>query len=442
MNLRALIERFIWGLSRPLKLIWALRRDSVAFQRALKAAVVQVMVTVALATGVVAYRLDELNEPPRAERTKVKAPKAPKRPPMPRAAPQADEHVDRAAPVAVEQPELEEPAPPEPPEVEEPGEAVAEPKTEREETLERVASELEGQAEHAAVPEQKAALLRAAAKMRAKLRASAELKSKPESEPDQEPEVVEDEVEDEEPKVPWWRKLWAYTVSAIFGAQWVVLALARDYQDRTSRDLALVAGIEPEEPNIAPRVRIDFKWLRRKLRRRIRGLQVLIPGFLIASPVFVMAWVFEADIITTVLTGAWTFYWWMVFSAARTARAWAWEKTAVPNAPLRGWIWLTNNVAGFRWWGPRVVSWVWVRTTREMFSPAKAVELDPAAFAGLALMRLIGNVPLLRILLRPVMSVVAAEIVLDRAREAPVLTEPRDALQEPTRHAREQAGVS
>jgi hypothetical protein len=46
-----------------------------------------------------------------------------------------------------------------------------------------------------------------------------------------------------------------------------------------------------------------------------------------------------------------------------------------------------------------------------MFSPAAAVELDPAGFAGLGVARLIGNLPGLRVLVRPAMSVVAAELI-------------------------------
>ena len=344
----------------------------------MKTAVVQLIATLALSAGVVAYRADELADTRAEKRRAPKIAKTPRPPP----------------PVAVE---LEEPAPPAP-----------------------------------AVDDE-------AAKARAELEESPPVPLELDSDPGD--PVVDVEEEDEEAKLPWWQRLWALAVSAVFAAQWVVLALARDYQDRTSRDLSLVAGIFPEEADQTPRVRVDWKWLRRKVRRRIRGLQVLIPGFLIASPLFLLARASDLPLITTVLTGGWAFYWWTVFTASRTARAWVWEDTAAPNAPLRGWIWLTQQVPGFRWWGPRFVTWVWVRTTHAMFSPAMAVELDPAAFAGLGAARLLSTIPLVRIFVRPVMSVVAAEIVIRRAFRSPALLQSRGAILEPSQHARDQAGV-
>ena len=314
--------------------------------------------------------------------------------------------------------------------------------------LEQVATALEAQEERATSAAEKRELRKALHDIQKQIHAqerqerTAAKKEQAEAER-QAARAAEEAVDDDdvEAQLPWWQRLWAIAVSAVFAAQYVVLALARDYQDRTSRDLALAAGIEPEEDDIAPRVRVDWKWLRRKLRRRIRGLMVLIPGFVIASPAFLLARVFGLDVLTSILTGAWTFYWWMVFSASRTARAWVWEDTAEPNAPLRGWMWVTQKVPGFRWFGPRLITWLWVRTTRSMFSPAKAVELDPAAFAGLAVARLIGNVPLIRVFVRPVMSVVAAEILVRRAVKSPQAVEvPLDVLDPPQR-ARDQADV-
>lgn len=322
-NVKALSERFIWGLLRPLRLTACLRARPAAFRRALRYALVQLLVTLALASVVVLFRADELAVSP-----------------LELAAPQRESSAGPAEP-------LEPPA-------------------------------------------------------------------------------------EEAPVVPWWRQLWALAVSAVFAAQYVVLAFARDFQDSTSRELALVAGLEPEEDDRRPRIRLDWQWLRRKLRRRIRGVLVVIPGLIAVSPLFIVAQFLEVNFVTSFVTGAWTFYWWTVFSAARTARAWAWENTAPPNAPLRGWLWLTKHVPGFRWWGARLMTRIWVRMTRSMLSPAAAVELDPAAFAGLALSRLIGNLPLLRIFVRPAMSVVAAEIVVTRS--------PRSAL--PSRHeARDRGDV-
>jgi hypothetical protein len=76
-----------------------------------------------------------------------------------------------------------------------------------------------------------------------------------------------------------------------------------------------------------------------------------------------------------------------------------------------------------------------------MFSPAKAVELDPGAFVGLSVARLIGNLPLIRVIVRPAMSVVAAEIVVMHELRAPALSEAHNVISEPSQHAKDQAGV-
>ncbi len=472
MNLRVFGERFMWGFLRPLRLLVGLRANPPAFRRALRAAFVQLFATVLLTGAVVAYRGQQFVEKRIEQKARRAFPTPPQPPPV-------------AAPVEV---------PPSPDEADAENEASEAPASPAAAIRERVAAQLDEQAEASDDPQQKSAMHEAAERLRqtdrskpatappappgppeAELAAALdeaakglaedgkhvtdpmqkrairdamkqvrdEAKKQAARQKTKEARVAEDlDDDDEEAKLPLWERFWALLVSTIFAAQWVVLALARDYQDRTSRELSLLAGIEPEEDDAQPRVRIDWQWLRRKLRRRIRGVLVLIPGFVIAGPVLLLASATGAGWLSSVLTGVWTFYWWTVFSAARTARAWVWEGTAPPNAPLRWWMWVTEKVPGFRWWGPRLVTWLWVRTTQSMFSPAKAVELDFGAFVGLSVARLLGNVPLVRVFVRPAMSVVAAEILVAKAVANPALAAVTGGdLLMPTQHERDRAGV-
>lgn len=480
MNVRRLAARFAWGLSRPAGLLLALRHNKSAFRAAMKSALVQVFATLVLAGAVMAFRADELVDSTKKVTERISENRAqlraPKQPGPPGGDP-IDETVTEAA-VTRAVASLEEQlrtttGPAQKDDLEAAlgalkeqlqgaresralAEAAKMPATELDaEAAERVTEAIEAkiervsaERERATTPAQKAIVRQALSELRRDLKRSRERETANEvaealRDAEAGVKAAGDEITEDEEKLPVWRRFWALAVSAIFAAQWVVLALARDYQDRTSRELALTAGIEPEEDDIKPRVRIDWKWLRRKLRRRVRGAMVLVPGFLLASPIFLLARISGFTWLSSIVTGAWTFYWWMVFSAARTGRAWLWEKSAPPNAPLRWYLQATQTTPGLRWWGPRFVGWVWVRMTRSMFSPAMAVELDFAAFAGLSLARLIGNVPLIRVFVRPAMSVVAAEIVIQRAvAAAPLLsTATLESVMEPPQRAKDQAGV-
>ncbi len=430
MNAREVGRRFIWGVVRPFQLSWALHQRPEVFRRAIRSALLQAGATVALAAAVIAFRNDEWAFSPQAEApknaavlnvagVKVTLPGPPPVPPEPTAGATND------LPVPPPQDGAERPAD-EQTVVDDTDEADAEePEPPGLSALAQAAAVLAERAEdEAKSPAERAELKKALRNVRDQLRTATKARVKEQRDKRAELAAKSQETArpdpgdgtDEDPTpvdgTPWWRRFVALAFSTLIAAQWVVLALCRDFQDRTSRELALTAGIEPEEADVVPRIRVDFKWLRRKLRRRIRGVLVLVPGFIASAPLLFVGYLTKSsEFVTPLITTAWTFYWWMVFSAARTARAWAWETTAGPNAPLRWWVWLTENVPGFRWWGARAVTWLWVRMTRSMFSPAKAVEFDPAAFAGLSLARLVGNVPIIRVFVRPAMSVVAAEIV-------------------------------
>lgn len=208
----------------------------------------------------------------------------------------------------------------------------------------------------------------------------------------------------------WWERL-AMWISSLVGAQLVVLALSRDFQDRLARDLFLVAGLQPEDEPRRTRVRLDLPWLWRKLRRRIRGLWVTSASVVALSPLLPLAAVLGlAAPAASALVAVASAYWWVVFTAARSARAWARVDDPTPPAPVRA-LGAAAQVPGLKWLGP-----VWVArfarwATKSVAAPARAIEQDLPAFVGLSVARLVASLPLVRIALRTAVVVAAAEVL-------------------------------
>jgi hypothetical protein len=204
---------------------------------------------------------------------------------------------------------------------------------------------------------------------------------------------------------------WAALFAAVQVAQWVVIALSRDFHDSVSRDASLLTGLEPEDPEVRPRIRLDTKWLRNKFSRRIRAFTVFAAGL----PVLYAA---SAPLpfgnkLASVLISGWSAYWLVVFTTAKTAHAWR-DGEAGPPWFLRGWTWLTTRVPGFRWgllqrWGR-----FWENRTRSVFPPAAEMEKQPWAFAGLAVTRTVSMIPLVKCFLRPLIPVAAAHLIVAR----------------------------
>ncbi len=221
-------------------------------------------------------------------------------------------------------------------------------------------------------------------------------------------------------------QFWASLFAAMQIAQWVVIALSRDYHDAISRDVSLLTSIEPEDEPITPRPRIDMKWVRTRVRRYVRGMMVVLAGL----PVI---YAFTAplphtDILLSVLLPLWSGYWVVVFTTAKSARAWTDSGAGEPWF-LRGWTWLTTRVPGFRWAFLQRYGLFWANRTREMFPPAAEMEKQPWAFSGLAVVRVLSEVPLLKCFLRPLIPVAAAHLLV--ARRTADLAKPSDASEPP-----------
>jgi hypothetical protein len=210
--------------------------------------------------------------------------------------------------------------------------------------------------------------------------------------------------------------------------QTVVLALTRDFQDRLARDLSLAVGLQPEDAPSRYRVRVDTKWLWRKARRRLRGVLTVSQGVLALAPVLIVGGsIIGFGRIESVVVFVVSAYWWVVFTAARSARAWVGEEDPRPGTPVAWVVDLYSRLPGLKWFA-RASTWA----TKDMAAPSRAVERDFAAFAGLGVARLVATIPVVRIALRTAVVVAAAE-VLEQAQPQVVLgpTEPVEAPPRP-----------
>jgi hypothetical protein len=206
------------------------------------------------------------------------------------------------------------------------------------------------------------------------------------------------------------RLFWLKLLAALQGAQWVVVALSRDYHDVIGREASLLTGLEPEDGPLEPRVRLDGRWVVRKLKQYLRGMWLTALG----TPVLWLAsralpdpldeWAFAG------LSVAWSGWWLLVFTAGKSARAWRDEPAPAPWC-LRGWRWLEAQLAVLKKFPLRVYGALWEVSVRPVGSPATRAERQPWAFAGLAVVRVLSELPLLKCFVRPLIPVAAAHLL-------------------------------
>ena len=205
---------------------------------------------------------------------------------------------------------------------------------------------------------------------------------------------------------------WAALFSALQVAQWIVIALSRDYHTAVSRELSLRVGLVPEDEALTPRVRLNLPWLRTKLGRRWRGMLMFVLGM---PPLWVIRRVVPGgEYLFAVLVAVWGAWWFVVFTAGKTARAWA-EPDAREPWYLRGWSGLTSRFALFRWALFGVYGSLLTTFTRPAFSPAATVERQPWTLSGLAVVRALALLPPLKCFLRPLVSVSAMYLLEQEA---------------------------
>lgn len=206
-------------------------------------------------------------------------------------------------------------------------------------------------------------------------------------------------------------KEWAAFLSSLYallcGVEWAVVAVSKDYDDQLARVASLLIGAPPEDPERRPRVRLDFPWMWRKGKRRLRGVIVVASGLPILAITLALP---IGEVLYTLLAFAWTAYWVAVFASAKSSTAWFDEARAPEPWFLRAWSLLTTSAFGFRWWGPRLYGRVWRRFTKSMFAPCRTFEIAPRELLGLAATRALFGIPFVYLFMRPYMRVAAARI--------------------------------
>ncbi|MBZ4397023.1 hypothetical protein [Myxococcus sp. AS-1-15] len=217
--------------------------------------------------------------------------------------------------------------------------------------------------------------------------------------------------------LPFWIALFA----AMQLAQWVIIALSRDYHDVISRDASLLTRIEPEDEAFTPHVRLNVQWLRKKVQRRVRAMLLFAVG--VPAAVFVASPLFCTGLsgpLLTAITSLWGMWWLMVFTAAKSCRAWDEVEGQRPPWFLRAWTTLTTRVPGLRWGILQRYGAMWTQRTSEVYAPVASVERHPWAYAGLSLVRFVGSFAPLKFFVRPLIPVASAHILQhERARRLP-----------------------
>jgi hypothetical protein len=203
-----------------------------------------------------------------------------------------------------------------------------------------------------------------------------------------------------------WKELVAF-VGVLSIVEGVLAFFTRRWDDWLSFYLSGLAGIRPEsaEPP-ARKVTVDVKWLRRKLKRKIRGYIIIGSGlpiaYLLREIPYVGRWLFP--IVATL----WAWYWVGVFTAAKSAHAWADDGASPPPSVVR---WFNARFErGWWWWPVRLYGRVWAWLVRGVSAAAATFDRSPAPFLGLALARTILALPGLYTLARPIVPVAAGRL--------------------------------
>ncbi|MFP2899903.1 hypothetical protein [Corallococcus sp. 4LFB] len=199
-------------------------------------------------------------------------------------------------------------------------------------------------------------------------------------------------------------EFWALFFGSLSAVQWLIVALSRDYHTAISREASLATGVPPEDPDITPRVRLNVPWMRAKLQRRWRAFLLFLMGvpalLLLCVPLY---WVPNSF---TLVSSLWGFWWLLVFTAAKSDRAWMAPVTRPPWF-VRIWSALPVLQGGLlRGYVSRLA-----HRAEGVAAPIATVERQPWVFAGLAFTRFVGSIPPLRCFTRPFIPVASSHLV-------------------------------
>ncbi len=203
-----------------------------------------------------------------------------------------------------------------------------------------------------------------------------------------------------------WKALVAF-VGLLSVVEGIIVFFSRRWDDWLSFFISGLAGIRPEmaEPPVR-RLALDLKWLRKKLRRRIRGYIIFGSGMPLLYLLRLVP--VAGDWLFAIAVTLWAWYWGGVFTASKSAHAWADDGVAPPPLVVRRFN--APFATGWWWWPVRVYGRIWARLVRGVNAAAATFERSPAAFLGLALARAVLALPGLYLLARPIVPVAAGRI--------------------------------
>jgi hypothetical protein len=208
--------------------------------------------------------------------------------------------------------------------------------------------------------------------------------------------------------------------------EWIVVALSRDYHDQLSREASLLSGALPEDPERVPRVRVDLGWMKRKLRRKVRGFLAIAIGVPAVWTVSLVP--IAGKLLYPMLALLWTTYWVGVFTAGRSGFAFRTE--GAPGAPEPWFMRVADRATNGTFLGklglPRLYVIVWRNLSAGLFPPARELEAQPYEMFGIAAFRALLLLPGMSLFFRPILPVASAHVLTTPLPEASL-----DAVSEP-----------
>jgi hypothetical protein len=206
-----------------------------------------------------------------------------------------------------------------------------------------------------------------------------------------------------------WKWLLA-VIAMISGSTAFVIALSRRYDDWLGFGISALASIQPEDAERkTPKIGVDWKWLWKKLKERIRESVAFAAGMpLIALLQLVPT---AGDVLFKIASVAWGWYWLGVFTAAKSDHALVDAPVAPPPRLLRGVL----SVSSAHWlFTPfRLYARLWARLGRSFDAPAAVFERTPAPFLGLGLARAILSLPGLYVMSKSIIPVAAGRLIAE-----------------------------
>lgn len=204
--------------------------------------------------------------------------------------------------------------------------------------------------------------------------------------------------------LPWFWAMLTAALGALKVFEWIIVAFTRDHQDLLQRRMSLATGVPPEDPELRPRVRLDFRWLWKRARKKLRATLLIVWGLI---PLAFLAFV---PGVYTVVAFAWTAYWWSVFALARTRYSWDHGERQEPYylraAEAVGRVPLTGPL--------RAYTRFWRRRSDSVVPACTAFERAPWEAVGLGAARFLLYLPVVYLFFRPILSVAAQHIARGR----------------------------